>query len=185
MSDFLPKDYKIPSTPSRYMKFQEGKNKFRILANPITGWEWWVQEGKKKSPRRTKRFADVPEFYQSEEAGRNQARHFWALKVYNYATGKVEVLEIKQKKIMAGIKNLNNNEEWGSPLGYDLIVTRTKTGAEARDVEYAVIPTPKKPLSKEVKEAAKEEIDLEALYKGSDPFKKEKAEADNLDDIPF
>ena len=51
MSDFLPSDYKIPTT-SKYMKFKQGENRFRILTSPIIGWEYWVNTEKGRKPVR-------------------------------------------------------------------------------------------------------------------------------------
>ena len=45
MTNFLPDNYKIPTT-SNYMKFAEGKNTFRVLSSAITGWEYFTTENK-------------------------------------------------------------------------------------------------------------------------------------------
>ena len=43
MNDFLPENYEVPKGESKYMKFEQGDNKFRILAKPIFGWEAWTK----------------------------------------------------------------------------------------------------------------------------------------------
>jgi len=46
------------------------------------------------------------------------------------------------------------------------------------------MPEPKEPVSKEIKEAYKEaHIDLEALYRGEDPFGVEKTEPEGLEEV--
>jgi len=106
-----------------------------------------------------------------------QARHFMAFVVWNYGAEpkpKLQILEITQKGIKDKLTNLNKNKVWGNPIGdngYDIVITRTKTGASQWDVEYDTIPNPKEKLSKEILDVYKaSNIKLEALFDGIDPF---------------
>lgn len=161
--NFLPKGYKLPKSTSDYFRFEDGSNKFRILKSPIVGWSWWTEEEDgKKVPHRVYTFNDVPSEYRPE------ARHFWALIVMNHNTDDINILEITQKSIQAGIKALTDDEDWGVPYDYDINVTRT---GEKLETKYTVTPSPKKKLDLHIDLQHKaDNIRLEALYDGEDPF---------------
>lgn len=173
MDNFLPADYEVPVKPGKYMKFQDGENRFRILDTPIMGWEWWVHEDGSIVQRGEKRLkGDKPvrcrmsEF--TEEGATETAKHFWAMKVWNYKDKRVQLLEITQSKIQKPIKTYSKDEDWGSPLGYDLVVTKTGEGLET---DYTVTPKPAKPLDKEIKaKSDSTKVNLTALYEGKEPF---------------
>jgi len=86
-----------------------------------------------------------------------------------------------KKTIRGQIETLVDDEAWGDPKGYDLTVTRK--GTTMQDTEYTVMPTPHKEVDpKIVKLFGDTPINLEALYQGDDPFKKEEEgikDADN------
>ena len=159
MNDFLPEGYVTPTSNNGYMKFAKGENKFRFITSPITGYVWFVDNGDSKSVFRVRMTDPLPH-------ASLKAKHFWAALVYNYDSLAFQILEITQKTIMAQISNLNANKSWGNPKDYDLIVVRTGDGMET---EYNVMPEPKseQPIGS-VKFA--NEINLEALFEGGDPF---------------
>src|SRR4030043_1494117 len=163
MTDFLPKDYKVPTSSDNYMKFEQGGNRFRILASPIVGWEGWVDDPEnvgKRKPIRGKSREDI--------SGVVDIKHFWAMPVFNYEMNRIQVLEITQKTIMKAIMVLSADNDWGSPLEYDLPVGRE---GEGRDTEYTTNPKPKIKLDAAIAELwANTHIRLEALYSGDDPF---------------
>lgn len=163
---FLPKDYSVP-TDSKYMKLEKGSNKFRVLGAAIVGFEWWADAEGKRKPFRVKTFQEAV------NQGIEPIKHFWAFPVWNYAAQKVQVLQVTQKSIMNAITAYVENEDWGDPKEYDFTIKRDGDGM---DTEYQVIASPHKPTPKEVSQAYAETfIDLEALYRGEDPFAKEAA----------
>jgi hypothetical protein len=168
MSDFLPKDYKIPKSVDRYWnKFEKGSNKFRILGPVLTGWEWWVDDGDKRKPMRVEKQSDVPAEYKKGER-ETDAVHFWKVPVYDYGTGAIRILSIKQVTVQRPIAELSANEDWGSPTDYDITVTKSGDGFET---EYSVVPSPKKPMEKLILDEYKDaKINMEALLTGDDPF---------------
>jgi hypothetical protein len=172
MNDFLLAGYETPEIPSHYMEFEEGVNSFRILSNAIVGFEWWVANGKEgRKPVRIRTAEEVPDEVRSTLDDRRRARHFWAFTVYNYTAKAVQVLVLKQQTIMRAIEAFGKSPKWGDPRGYDLIIEKTRTGSQARDVEYSVIPEPPTRLDSGIAELAKNvSVDLEALYAGEDPF---------------
>jgi hypothetical protein len=167
---FLPSGYKVPESVSNYMKFKEEKNKFRVLDSAITGYEWWTEDASGRHPNRTKTMEEAV------DQGVDPIKHFWAFPVYNYQQKAVQILEITQKTIMNGIKELVKSEDWGDPKGYDITVGKT---GEKLETVYSVMPSPVKPISQEIVDKYKEmDLDLTALYRGDDPFlKSDKMEA--------
>ena len=169
MSNFLPDEYEVPQKSGSYARFVEGENRFRILASPILGYENWVTDGAGNRKPVRYRMDSVPMDIEEPE----KVKHFWCMPIYNYNENKVQILEITQKGIQKSLRALAKDEDWGSPLGYDIVVTRT---GKDLDTEYQVQPKPAKPLSKEIVEAYNAiTINLEALYDGKDPFEKEEA----------
>lgn len=167
-SAFLPTNYEVPEKPGNYMKFKDGENRIRILQSPVVGWLSWktLSDGTRKPIRK-----HLDEAFMSSEIDDEDAiKHFWAMPVWNYADERVQILEITQKGIQKTVKALAKDSDWGSPIGYDLIITR-----EGKDLltKYQVQPKPAKALDIAIEKAFKEtDIDLNALYKGEDPFKK-------------
>lgn len=187
MSDtFLPTNYEIPDSQGKYMRFEQGANKFRILGSfedgkAIMGTEYWVTVDEKRKPKRLKPGIPVPvEELELNSFGEiDTPKHFWCLPVYNYQTKQIQILEITQKSIMRDIKSLAQNEDWGSPLDYDVTVTRT---GEKLKTEYTVTPSPKKELDPKIyADYLAMEIKIEVLYDGDDPFKKEDINLDEID----
>jgi len=184
MADFLGKDYdkneNLNETSSRYMKLETGDNKFRILDSAIVGWEWW--EATKEGGRTPKRIRIDEKIDVSSLEDPGSVKRFWAMPVWNYKLGVVQILEITQKGIQATLKGLVKNEDWGSPTGYDITIVRE--GETMQDTKYEVIPSPPRELSKDIKDEFESmHINLDALYEGLDPFKEEQLTDKDIDDI--
>jgi len=162
---FLPPDYKIPKSPSDYMRFEDGLNRIRILSSAIVGFEYFTKEN--KPVRQKEAFEEIP----SDLKVGGKIKPFWAFVVWNYQENRIQILELTQKTIMTSIQALVGNPKWGDPKGYDIAIT--KTGKDL-DTEYSTQGEP--PIeepSAEIKVAFTEKyINLEALYLGLDPFKK-------------
>lgn len=164
-NDFLPSNYDVPSSAGNYMRFKDGENRFRVLASPIIGWEFWTESDGVRKPVRRR----MNETISTSECDPSDVKHFWAMPVYNYAENKIQILEITQKGIQKKIKAYARDEDWGSPVNYDLVVTRS---GQSLETEYEVIAKPAKELDIEIaKQYAAMTINLEALYAGDDPFK--------------
>ena len=88
--------------------------------------------------------------------------------VFDYADNQVKILEITQQTIQKTIQDLAANEDWGSPSEYDIKITRK---GQEKQTEYTVMPSPKKPLTEEIKKAALDKpVNLDTLFKNGDPF---------------
>ena len=180
----LPKDFEgIPQGDTKYLKFEEGENIIRILSEVIVGYEYWIddKDGNRK-PVRVETWDEIPDAFKGNKDNRKNAKYFWGMVVYNVNIKNIQILEIKQKGIMRSIEALDKSKAWGDARDYDIIITKTKTGAEEKDVEYSVMPSPKEEVDEGIKKAYQDmDINLMALFKGEDPFKNEEV---NVDDIP-
>ena len=169
---FLPNGYtpQESDTSSKYLRIKQGDNLIRILSKPIIGYMAW----KDKSPVRVKNIKESKKHQNMD----GNFREFWALVVYSYDNQCICIWEFTQKTILKAIANLVNDKAWGSPLGYDLKITRT---GEDMNTEYNVNPYPHKDVPKEIADMySSTPITLNALYEGEDPF-----DADNANDLPF
>lgn len=182
MNDFLPADYKEPVT-GNYMKLEEGDNSFRVLGSSIQGWEYWKTIDKKKKPIRVTKETKIPmdELEELDEDGNlKMPSFFWAFPVWNYAAQRVQILEITQKTIRQPMGVFVRNPKWGDPKGYDFIITKVKENGRT---SYAVATNPPEKMDPEIKKAADAtKIDLEAMYRGEDPFKTSEEKV-NIDDV--
>ena len=188
--DFLPENYELPaSTGGNYMKIQDGNNKFRILAKPVVGWIYWEHQNTDEKGRPVRlHYTDEARKEAYEKAKLNpkkedqSVKHFWAMKVYNYETDSVQILEITQKSLMQDIVNYAKDENWWSPTEYDINIKKEWKGL---DTKYTFMPIPKKPLSDEIQAKVIEKyVNLEALFYGADPFDKDWNGVQDAD-IPF
>lgn len=158
MNDFLPQDYEAPQGGG-YMKLKAGDNKFRILTKPVIGWVDW----KDKVPHRF-RMKNRPE----KPFGDQPIKHFWAFLVWNYVDQQIQILEITQATIQKAIQDLSRDEEWGAPFEYDIKIGKK---GEKLDTEYSITPSPKRPLTEDIKKAALDKpAYLEALFENADPW---------------
>lgn len=156
--EFAPADYKLPESNS-FMKFVQGKNKFRIMSKLTTGYEYWNIDNK---PVRSREMPTDVSGGKEEEDGKVRVNHFWAVVVYNYATESLQLLEITQKGVQKYILGLVNDPDWGAPQGYDLVVTREGDGLNTK---YTVAANPHKEMDAEiVAEYEASDLDPESLF---------------------
>lgn len=152
---FLPAKYERPSRGGFYMKFEDGDNRFRALSSAVIGWEKW---GDDKKVMRFKIDEDHPE----------NSKHFWAFPVWNYQEEKIQILILTQVSIMESLEQLVADEDYGSPVNYDIVVTKVGEGMKTK---YQSMPKLPKPLSKEIQaEFSKYDINLNALFEAGDAF---------------
>lgn len=159
---FLPKQYEVPSSQGKYMKFKQGDNTFRILGEALLGYEDWNKDNKPV------RYPYTPEKRPKPLDPKRPVKHFWAFPVWNYKEEAIQILEITQSGIQLSLHQLANDEAWGDPNQYDICVNKS---GEGLDTEYSVIPRPPKPISDAIiKEYMATTIDLKQLLVGGDPF---------------
>jgi hypothetical protein len=169
---YLPKNYKSPVEKSDYCNgFDEGDNKFRLLSEPLIGWEYWTEDNNKRTPHRIEYAPDlvpeVPEEAVSDKYG-NYMAFCWWVEVWNYKLNMIQILKIKQETVRGGIEAFLEDEAWGDPTNYDINIKRDNSGDR---VKYQVIALPPKEITNEIATAhVAKPINLKALLTNENPF---------------
>lgn len=168
---FLDQSYELPTSGGgNYMKFEQGQNKFRVLSNAITGYEYWTTDNKPvRSPEKIVGIPENAKMNVDPEGSEYFApRHFWAMVVYNYSTKQVEILQITQKNIQTAMLDYYRNDAYGDPKNYDIVVARK---GEKYETKYTVMANPPKEVDPKIMaDYAGMAINLDALYDGGNPF---------------
>ena len=198
---FLPEDYTAPSK-GEFMKLGEGNNNMRILSRPLIGKLYWVSPDGVVRERAKAEKGDKPyRIDYKSELPENvldiHVKEFWMMKVWDYNSEAVKILEITQASILRPLNGFINDEKWGDPRGYDINLKREGSGM---DTKYLIMPSPPTILAPEIKEASEQSnIDLSTFlttdaFEGMDveekPVKKvSKKEVPKLvedeEDMPF
>ena len=175
---FLPKDYSLPALSGQFMKLQDGENRIRVLSDAVIGWEGW----KNNKPFRhegaecniTPDMVDVDQKYVKPKIN-----HFWAFVVYNCIEKKIQILQINQKTIMKKLHAFTEDEDFGDPKGYDIVISRVKNGDKT---EYDAIAKPPKPVDSAIAQLySNTEVNLNSLFEGEYPIKKTQEEVEATD----
>jgi hypothetical protein len=160
-NNFLPAEAKEPKGKSNYTKLTEGVHKLRVMSSAIVGYEEWQTDGEKKVPVRYTT-DNAPPFGKDGK----ELNYFWAFLVYNYEQERLQIMEVTQKTIRTALQAYIDNEAWGSPQSYDIVITRK--GTKLDDTEYHVVANP----HSEAPVVDIEGVSLEAWMKGEEPFVK-------------
>jgi hypothetical protein len=96
-----------------------------------------------------------------------------AVPVYNYESGKVQVLQITQKSILKELDSISQMEDYEDLLSWDFNISKKGSGLTT---EYTVRPVPRKKGAQEHVDAAwleskSEGFDISRLLTGGNPFK--------------
>jgi hypothetical protein len=179
--NFFDKGHEIPEKRNQFMKLESGKNRFRFVGNPVSGFIFFgkvEREDGSETSKPYRRREVEGEFSVEEMINRNVRinkdgemegqKYFIASLVYNYQKDKLQVLEITQKSILKALKRHIESEEYGHPSGYDLTVEKEGEGMKT---DYTVVVSPPKPLSEDIEQALGEvSCDLEKLFDGEYPL---------------
>ena len=161
-----------PVSVGNYLKFEEGDNKIRILEKPITGYEYWVENGNDRKPVRLKQVPKVMPAEALPAKYGDKIKYFEAFVVWNYAAEKIQIMQLIQVSIYDKLMDYDTSEDWGDIKQYDVNIKKTT----ADMTSYDVMALPPTDLSTEIAEAfAEADVDLELLFDGKDPFKKDES----------
>ena len=161
-----------------------GSVRFALLSDePLEGYECWGQYNGQSKPFR---FPEEPtpedvsvelgDFEPREGRGGPgtvDVKFFIAVPVYNYESGKVQVLQITQKSILKEIDQISQMEDYADILAWDFTISKKGSGLLT---EYTVRPVPRKKGAQEHIDAAwleakSEGFDITRLMTGGNPFK--------------
>lgn len=140
----LPKDTRGAAAGSGFFVTQPGQNKILVLDDAIAGYQYWTEQGVKRS---RDVFEDTPGIKQRKddktgEMKDEKQQYFWAFPIYNYATKSVEVYQVTQKGVRDQLAAYQANEAWGDPTGkYSLTIDKSGSGLETK---YNVVANPDK-----------------------------------------
>ena len=130
------------------MSLEEGDTRLRILSPAVIGWEAWIDGAAHRVEGSDNPFDEAT--VDMGDYGKPKVYHFWAFLVWNADLKRVQIWQVSQRSILSGLWNLLQQEEWGDPRNYGIIVTKTVT---KKKTEYKVVGVPPKPLTEDVKKA--------------------------------
>jgi len=145
------------SANSKFLKINpDSSAKIRVIGPQIEGYEYWDQSGK----------AFVSADYPQVDDPNLIPRYFWAVPIFNYDAGCVQIWRIPQKGIRETLTEIDN--ETGDLSSVTLKVSRV--GSTRNDTRYTVIALKSSPF--EYPDALREarEIKMQALLSGANPF---------------
>jgi hypothetical protein len=132
-----------------YYKFEEGKNKFRLVGEVLPRYVYWKQTlDSKKSiaieclsfDREKEKFTNVEKDWFSTYFPEDKCSWSYLVQVIDPKDNKVKVLGLK-KKLFQSMLDLAQ-EHLGDPTdyknGWDVVVQKKKTGPLAYNVEYTL-----------------------------------------------
>lgn len=132
-----------------YFKLEKGQNKILIVGDAVTGYEYWTNED--KPVRSREKFTETPNIkvrqVKNEKTGEMEAkndtqRFFWAVPVYDYKDESFKIFQITQKTLRDSLASLQNNADWGNPIG-TYTISIDKQG-ENLTTKYTVMANPTK-----------------------------------------
>jgi hypothetical protein len=163
----LPNDTKGEAAGGyNYTSWNDGLNKILIVdPRVVTGYQYWT---KNDGPKRQREVFDTPlpddaqtqKNPKTDEEEQKRQQFFWTLVIYNFESKKFEICQVTQKGIRDDLLALQENEDWGDPVGQYTIAVNRKN--ENGNVGYSANGNP-------VKEATKKEIaEIMEAYKGQE-----------------
>lgn len=163
-----------------YFKFEDGDNEFRLVGGVLPRYVYWH-----KTPKNTAIAMECLGFNRDSESFDNIEKdwfqHFfpdikckWSYVVQGYnSKGELKVISLR-KKMFEAIKQ-NAAKHWGDPTdpdkGMKIVVTKTKTGPQAFNVEYTidVLGCKVQPLTQEQKDELAEKPSIDELFPRQSP----------------
>lgn len=193
-----------------YFKFEEGDNEFRLVGGVLPRYVYWNKTPKNTAialeclgfNRDTESFDNIEKDWHNHYFSDIKCKWSYVVQAYN-KDGKLKVVSLR-KKMFEAIKQ-NAAKHWGDPTdpekGMKIIVTKTKTGSQAYNVEYTidVLGCEVQPLTEAQIDELKEKPTIDALFPRQTP-EEQKANIERIwftaeeeekkddkfdDDIPF
>lgn len=156
-------EVEIPVTQSRFPKFSEWVNKFRVIWERRV-WRQYFTDDKKKFIVENEK--DIPMDKVSKWKYWLSFNYFRAFPVYDYQTESVGILTMSQKTIIKFFHTLLQDADFKNPSEYDINITKTiKKVWWQEKTEYTFTPWKHKKLSKEAEKISSlTGVDMDAYY---------------------
>lgn len=135
-----------------YFKFEDGKNKFRMVGDILPRYVYWAKSYDKQATlaieclsfdRVQEKFTNIEKDWYSHYYPMEKCSWAYMIQVIDYSEKepKLKVLALK-KKLFQQIQETARKEEFGDPTdletGWTCIVTRKKIGPQNFNVEYTL-----------------------------------------------
>lgn len=147
-----------------FTKLQNGVTELRFLdAEPFARWAHWMNNCKRNISCIGSECPICDTIRVSKKAGVKtpySSNRKFAMHVYNFSTGKVEILE-QGKNFFTSLHALH--EEMGDIREYNVKVKTQNAGST--DVNHTIMPCPPSELSDEIKELCKDLKPFEEVFK--------------------
>lgn len=145
-----------------YFKFEDGKNKFRLVGDVLPRYVYWKDTPDSKKSiaieclsfdREKEKFTNIEKDWFSHYFPEDKCTWSYLVQVIDPKDNKVKVLGLK-KKLFQSMLDMAQ-EHLGDPTdpkdGWDVVVMKKKTGPLAFNVEYTLdqLACKKRPLSEE------------------------------------
>ena len=158
-----PRKQQADNTDNRFLKLEAGSTRIRVIdEGPAKRWVHWLGSKPYVCPE-DRTCPACQAFFAARETDPEGARELgrrrsFLINVLSYDPLEVKVYGFGNQiaKQFAGLDTVN-----GDLRDYDVVIIKTKTGADPRNVSYQVIPGgEKKALSAEQQAVAEDKIDL-------------------------
>lgn len=172
-------EYELPIMESKYVKFDEGENRYRVLSRRITGWLYFNHQGKPVRVRKKEDivFSDIGD--NKNGWGKSNPAHFWSFVVRDYKNKRISILELRQIGILQAFDAQLREDWYEDPTTYDIKILRKWVGL---DTKYTFSVGKVSSIPSEIAEAfAGTPIDLDRLYEWGDPYAVSSTEVNEFD----
>lgn len=175
----LPEGYTVPSSGADFFSFADGVNQFRIVSDPVMGYQYWNADNKPVNLTVEPKLSEMINPQMDAVKDKNgdevldadgnpvmEARkpaHFWAclVLVREGSNTSLQMAQITQRSVQTGIMDLYKDPDWGDFSNYDIKVTKTGSGLLTK---YSVLAAPHKELTEDEQAMVDaSEIDINAL----------------------
>lgn len=171
--------YELPIMESKYVKFDEGENRYRVLSRRITGWLYFNHQGK---PVRVRKKEDIVFSNIGENKngwGKSNPSHFRSFVVRDYKNKCISILELRQIGILQAFDAQLREDWYEDPTTYDIKILRKWVGL---DTKYTFSVGKVSPISRDIVDAfSNTPINLDLLYEGGDPYAVSSTEVNEFD----
>lgn len=131
--------YSLPSGSADYLKMPDGGASIKvvILDTVVTGWSYWTAD--KQCIRSATPFKSTPGIRPAEEGKKAEApKHFWAMKVYDFESKSIKILEVTQRSIQEAILSIHEGDDYD--LNDMTVALRISAEGAGLKKSYKILP---------------------------------------------